>query len=98
MSMFHASIKHGRTQDDARARLETAVNEVRARFGAMVQRVNWSADRDAVTVTGAGFVVEMRVDATEVHVSGDVPLLGALLGRPFEAGVKQIVQQTFGKP
>jgi hypothetical protein len=97
MSMFHVSVRHGRTRDDARARLETAVNEVRARFATMVQRIDWSADRDAVTVTGAGFVVEMTVDDHEVHVSGDIPLLGALLGRPLEAGVKQIVQKTFGK-
>lgn len=97
MSLFHVSVRHGRTQDDARARLEIAVNEVRTRFGTMVQRVDWSADRDAVTVTGAGFVAEMKVDAHEVHVSGDMPILGALLGRPLEAGLTQIVQKTFGK-
>jgi hypothetical protein len=33
----------------------------------------------------------------EVHVSGDLPLLGALLGSPLVAGLKQIVQQTFQK-
>ena len=97
MPLFQVSVRHGRTQDDARARLELAVQEVRARFAAMVQRVDWSPDRNSVTVTGGGFVVEMRVDAQEVHVSGDVPLLGALLGRPLEAGLRQIVQQTFGK-
>src|SRR4051812_25688879 len=97
MPMFQVSVRHGRTQDDARSRLETAVGEVRARFAPMVQRVDWSADRNAVTVHGAGFVVEMRVDAHEVHVSGDIPLLGALFGKSFEAGVRQIVDQTFGK-
>jgi len=97
MSLFHVSVRHGRTQDDARARLETAVNEVRARFATMVHRVDWSADRDAVTVTGTGFVIEMKVDAQEVQVSGDIPILGAMLGRPLEAGVRQIVQKTFGK-
>ena len=97
MSMFQVTVKHGRTRDDARARLESAVNEVRSRFGVAVQRVDWSGDRDAVTITGAGFVVSMRVDEHEVHVSGDIPLIGALLGKPLETGLKQIVQQTFGK-
>jgi hypothetical protein len=97
MSLFHVNVRHGRTLDDARARLETAVNEVRARFGAMVQRVDWSPDRNGVTVAGGGFVVEMHVDAQDVHVTGDIPLLGALFGKPLEAGVKQIVQKTFGK-
>ncbi len=97
MSMFQVSVRHGRAQDDARARLETAVNEVQARFGPMVQRVDWSADRNDVKISGAGFVVEMRVDSQEVHVSGDILLLGALLGRPLESGIKQIVHQTFEK-
>jgi hypothetical protein len=78
-------------------RPETAVNEVRARFAPMVQRVDWSANRETVTVTGAGFIVEMRIDPQDVHVSGDIPLLGALLGRPLEAGLRQIVDRTFGK-
>jgi hypothetical protein len=37
----------------------------------------------------------MWVDAQEVHVSGDMPLLGRLLSGPLTAGLKQIVQQTF---
>jgi hypothetical protein len=98
MPMFHVTVKHGRTLDDARARLGAAVEEVRGRFGPMVQRVDWSADRTAVTVAGGGVVVEMRVDPQDVHVSGDIPVLAALFGRSVEAGVKQIVQQTFAKP
>ena len=46
---------------------------------------------------GTGFLVDMRIDAEHVHVSGDIPVLGALLGKTVENGVKQIVQQTFGK-
>jgi hypothetical protein len=41
--------------------------------------------------------VDAWVDPQEVHVVGDVPLLGRLLGGPFGAGVKQIVQQSFQK-
>ncbi len=97
MPMFHVSVQHGRTTDDARARLELAVNEVKGRFGQVVQRVDWSADRNTVTIAGAGVVIEMRVDPSEVHVSGDVPIIASLLGKPLEAGVKQIVQKAFGK-
>ena len=64
----------------------------------MVQNVDWSDDRNCVKLTGTGFVVEMRVDATEVHVTGDIPILGKLLSSPLAAGLKQIVQQNFQKP
>ena len=84
MSMFHVSVRHGRTQDDARARLETAVNEVRSRFGPMVQRVDWSADRDAVKVQGTGFVVEMRVDAHLDHEPATGDGHGVSVGRPVD--------------
>jgi hypothetical protein len=98
MPLFQLSVRHGRTLDDARGRLGMAVDEARVRFGALVRQVDWSDDRNAVTVTGPGFNLSMRVDDQEVHVSGDVPVLGALLGKSFETGMKQIVQSTFGKP
>jgi hypothetical protein len=37
------------------------------------------------------------VDAQAVHATGDIPLLGALLGSPVAAGLRQILQQTFRK-
>jgi hypothetical protein len=39
----------------------------------------------------------MRVDAQAVHVSGDIALLGGLLGAPIATGLTQIVQQVFQK-
>jgi hypothetical protein len=97
MSLIKLSVKHNRTRDEARTQLETAVNEVRTRFGSMVQRVEWSADREMVKLYGTGFEVEMRVDAEEVHVTADLPFLAGLLGSPFVTGLKGIVQQTFQK-
>lgn len=98
MPLLNMSVKHGKTQDEARSRLEMAVQEARTRFGPMIQRVEWTADRNTVTMSGVGFVIEMRVDAQEVHVTGDVPLLAGLLGSPLATSLKQIVQQTFSKP
>jgi hypothetical protein len=39
----------------------------------------------------------MWVDADAVHVTGDIPILGGLLGSQLASGLKQIVQQTFQK-
>ncbi|HLJ96449.1 MAG TPA: polyhydroxyalkanoic acid system family protein [Gemmataceae bacterium] len=97
MSQIDLRVKHNRTREQARAQLETAVREVQNRFGSMVQRVTWSADRDMVKLEGTGVEVHMRVDDQELHVAADLPFLGALLGSPLMAGLKRIVQQTFHK-
>jgi hypothetical protein len=97
MPLFQLSVRHGRTREEACSRLEYAVDEVRRRFGPLAQGFAWSPGRDTVTITGAVFRVEMRVDAEEIHVKGDIPLIGALAGTRLEAGLRQIVNRTFGK-
>jgi hypothetical protein len=97
MSVLTLTLKHGRSLPEARAQLEQAVRQIQGQFGSFVSRTEWSADRTHVTLTGTGFVVEMRVDVEEVHVTGDIPLLAGLLGGPLAAGLKQIVQQSFPK-
>jgi hypothetical protein len=97
MSLINLSVKHGRTLQEAQGHLETAVREVHRRFQTLIRRVEWSADRRQVRLDGIGFWVEMWVDTQEVHVRGDIPVLGRLLGSPVASGLKQIVQQTFQK-
>jgi hypothetical protein len=97
MSQIQLSVKHGRTLDEARGRLEVAVQEIQNRFGVMVQRVDWAADRNGVTLSGPGFEVALRVDPVDVHVTGDIPLLGKLIGSSTVASLKSLVQQTFQK-
>jgi hypothetical protein len=97
MPLINLSVKHGRTLEEARSQLETAVHRVHSQFKALVRQVAWSADRSRVRLDGVGFCVEMWVDAQEVHVSGDLPLLGRLLGSPMTAALQRIVQQTFQK-
>ena len=97
MPLINLSIKHGRTLEEAQNSLESAVQQVHSQFQALVRRVEWSADRQQVRLEGTGFWVEMRVDAQEVHVCGDIPLLGSLLGSPVTSSLKQIVQQAFQK-
>ena len=97
MSLIALSFKHGWTLEEARSHLKTAVQEVQNRFGPLVQKTEWSTDGSRVRLDGTGFWVEMWVDAQEVHVTGDIPLLGRLLSSPVATGIKQIVQQTFQK-
>jgi hypothetical protein len=97
MPLITLSLKHGETLDEAQKSLETAVQRVQSQFGIMVRKVVWTTDRRQVRIDGTGFWVEMRVDTEHVHVAGDVPVLGRLLGSPVATGLKQIVQRSFQK-
>ncbi len=97
MPLLNLTVQHGRTLDDASRGLELAVQQVSGQFGTLVRRVEWAPDRHRVKLEGVGFWVEMWVDAQAVHATGDVPILGGLLGGQFASGLKQIVQQIFQK-
>jgi Putative polyhydroxyalkanoic acid system protein (PHA_gran_rgn) len=95
MPLINLTLEHGRTLKEARRHLETAVHQVSAQFGSVVRRVEWEADRSRVKLEGIGFWLEMSVDAQVVHATGDVPVLGGLLGSSLASALKQIMQQTF---
>jgi hypothetical protein len=97
MSLIDLTIEHRRTKDEAARRLATAVEEVRTSFGALVRQVDWAAERDRVRLGGVGFWIEMWVDDRAVHVTGDIPILGRLLGSPLASRVKSIVERTYQK-
>ena len=92
MPLIQVKVKHGKTLGEARDRLAGAVSQVRSQFGALIKSTDWSEARDAVTLTGPGVRLELRVDASDVHVSGDIPLLASLVG---SSRLKQIVESTF---
>jgi hypothetical protein len=93
--LIDLTLQHGQTLDEARRRLERAVTEVSGRFGSMIQRVEWTADRTRVKVDGVGFWVEMSVDAVVLRAVGDLPVLGRLLGSRFVTSLEQILQKQF---
>jgi hypothetical protein len=97
MPLINLSVQHGQSLEEARNRLDAAVHKVLSQFGTLVRQVAWSDDHSWVRLDGIGFWVQLWVDAQEVHATGDIPLLGALLGRPVATGLKQILQQTFRK-
>lgn len=95
MSLIQMTIKHNRSQDEARRVLEESVSEARGKFGAFIHTCEWSDDRNTVSLSGSGCTCEIRVDPVEVHVRGDIPFLAGLLAGPFVAGFKQILQRNF---
>jgi hypothetical protein len=97
MPLLDLTVQHRRTLEDASRGLQTAVDSVSRQFGALVRRVEWSADRDRVKLEGVGFWVEMWVDALAVHATGDIPILGGLLGTQMTGRLKQILEGTFRK-
>jgi hypothetical protein len=97
MPLINLSLKHGRTLEDARARLESTVADVNAKFGMFVTRTEWSADRSQTKIIGTGFELDLRVDATDLYVTGDIPLIGKLLGQPLLKGLKSSLEKSFQK-
>lgn len=97
MSELTFSVKHHRTLEQARSGLEEAVREAQSRFGPMIQRVDWSADRNSVSLSGTGFTARLWVDAELVHAVADVPFLARLLGSPVTAGLKGLLEKRFPK-
>jgi hypothetical protein len=97
MPLISLTVQHGRTLDEARRRLAETVREISARFGAMLRRVDWAPERDRVRLEGIGFWIELWVDALAVHVTGDAPILGRLLGGRTGTRLRELVERTFRK-
>jgi hypothetical protein len=96
MPVLTLSVKHGQTQEQARAHLEKSIEQVRTQYAGMVHTVTWSPDRNSVRLGGAGGVqVDLRVDATDVHVTADVPGLLGMVASPLLLGLKGIVEKEF---
>lgn len=95
MPLIDVSVAHGQTLPEAQRRLETVVQEASSRLG--LRQVEWSADRRRVQLQGLGARVDMWVDAEVIHVTGDLPGLGGLLGGPMAAGLRQLLERTFRK-
>ena len=97
MPLISLALQHGRTLDDAKRRLDLAVERISGQSGVLVTRIEWSDDRDRVKLHGVGFWAELWVDAVSVYATGDIPVLGNLLGRQFGSALRGVLEQAFPK-
>ena len=99
MPLIDLTVKHGTTFEEAKKQLAAAVTDVQKQFAAAISKVTWNADHTAVTLAGPGVVVDLKVDAEHVHATGDIPLLGALLGsgigQKISQGIKGVLTRHF---
>jgi hypothetical protein len=103
MSLLNLSVKHGTSLAEAQQRMQAAVDEAQAKFAGAISQTNWSPDRKSVTLHGPGVVVELKVDAEQVHATADMPLLGILagglgrsgLGKGLTDGIRGLLSRHF---
>ena len=69
--------------------------ETRKLLGPAIRSTEWNPDRSQVRLDGAGFWLEMSIDAENVTATGDIPLLGGIMGGPIRSVLNQVVRHTF---
>jgi hypothetical protein len=83
MAKLSREVDHRQTPAAARANFEKAMSAAQERFGVWIHRVDWSADRSSVRLTGPGFDVELSYDDQKFYARGTVPLVARLIERPI---------------
>lgn len=98
MSLIKMSLKHGQSLADAQRAMEQAVNSVSSQFAMLVDSVVWDDTRRHVDILGKGFDVHLQLDEQELHVEGNIAILGKLLGNRVMDGMRKLLEGTFKKP
>lgn len=97
MSLMTFTVKHEHTLDEAKGILQSTVDDVSKHFGLLINSVEWNDARSDVKIDAKGASVHVWVDAVDVHLTCDVPLLSKLLGGPVVEKLKGIVEDRFQK-
>jgi hypothetical protein len=70
MPLINLTLEHGRTLEEARRHLVTAVHQISGQFGSVARRVEWEAARSRVKLERIRLWVEMWVDVKAAHATG----------------------------
>ena len=97
MSQMKFSVKHERGLDEAKQILAQTVDDVTKHFAMLVNKVEWNDAKTDVTIDAKGADVRVWVDAVDVHLTCDVPLLSKLMGGPLIEQLKGLVEDRFQK-
>lgn len=85
MAQLDMAVEHGQTAEAARENFEKGIAAAQSQYGRWIQRLEWSPERDAVDVSGAGFDVRISFDEQKVYARGKIPMAAKLLEGPIRA-------------
>ena len=91
MAEVNLSFDHGQTLEVARANFRHAIEDAVKQHGKHFKSVVWSDDRTEAALSGTGWKLDLKVDATKVHVTGHVPFFLRFLEKP----VMQFIEKSF---
>lgn len=89
MASIDAERSHTLSLDEARKTVEAIVEDVRASNPALVDTIQWNADRTAATLKGKMFKGEFEVDEDRVSVHIEL----GLMARPFKGKVEERINK-----
>lgn len=97
MSLMKFSVKHERSFDEAKQILKSTVDDVSKNFSLLINGIEWKEAGSDVLIEAKGATLHAWVDAVEVHLTCEVPLLSKLLGGPVVEKLKGLVEDRFQK-
>ncbi len=91
MAEVNLSFDHGQTWEVAQANFRHGIDEAVKHHGKHFNPVVWSDGRNAASLSGTGWKLDLKVDPTKVHVTGHVPFFLRFLEKP----VMKFVENAF---
>jgi hypothetical protein len=98
MPQLDIAVQHGQTAETAGENFERAIDAAWYRYGRWVRQLEWTPDRTAVNVSGAGFDMRLSYDHRKVYARHDPDRVQAARGADpgaHRVGIK--VSRTRGR-
>lgn len=93
MADISKSHKHGLSLDEAKAKTEQIVTDVKSEFPSLVDSIDWNSDKTSAKVKGKAFEGDFRVDESAVSI--DINL--KMLAKPFKGKIEEKISSRISR-
>jgi hypothetical protein len=94
MAQLNISFAHGQSPEAARAKFQTAIREIHARFPRWIERLEWADDGQVATFAGTGYEIRCWYDERDLHVRGTIPLAWKLFEGAIRSQIKHDIERA----
>lgn len=84
---------HGLSLDEAKAKTEQIVADVKSEFPSLVDSIDWNADKTRAKVKGKAFEGDFGVDQSAVSI--DINL--KMLAKPFKGKIEEKIESRIAR-